>query len=65
MWIVVLITQNKMTVDLATEILREAGLIVKVRTLGAKNNSSYGCYEILLPESEVEEGHRALISKLF
>lgn len=64
MWIVVFITQNKETADTVAELLRKAGLIVKVRTVGAKSNSSYGCYEILLPESEVEEGHRVLISDL-
>ena len=65
MWIVVFITQNKETADTVTEFLREAGLIVKVRTLGAKSNEVFGCYEILLPESQVEEGHRILISNLF
>ncbi len=65
MWIVVLITQNKETADIVTELLRKAGLIVKIRAVGAKTDSIYGCYEILLPESEVEEGHRVLISNLF
>ncbi len=65
MWIVVFITQNRETADTVTELLREAGLIVKIRTLGAKSDNVYGCYEILLPESEVEEGHRILVSNLF
>ena len=65
MWIVVFITQNKETADTVTELLREAGLIVKVRPLGAKSNNVFGCYEILLPESQVEEGHRILVSSLF
>ena len=64
MWIVIFITQNRETADVATEILRKAGLVVKMRTLGTKTDSVYGCYEILLPESEVEEGHRVLISNL-
>lgn len=65
MWIVVFITQNKETADTVTDLLREAGLIVKVRATGATTNNVYGCYEILLPEAEVEEGHRILISNLF
>ena len=65
MWIVVFITQNRETADTVTELLREGGLIVKIRTLGTKANNVYGCYEILLPESQVEEGHRILISNLF
>ncbi len=64
MWIVIFITQNRETAELATEILRNSGLVVKVRTLGTKTDSVYGCYEILLPESEVEEGHKVLISNL-
>ena len=65
MWIVVFITQSRETADTVTELLREAGLIVKVRASGTTANNVYGCYEILLPESEVEEGHRILISNLF
>ena len=65
MWIVVFISQNKEIADRVTDVLRQAGLIVKVRTLGAKSDNVYGCYEILLPESEVEEGHRVLISNFY
>ncbi len=64
MWIVIFITQNRETADKATKLLREAGLVVKVRTLGTKTENIYGCYEVLLPESEVEEGHKVLINSL-
>jgi len=64
MWIVVFVTQNRETADVATALLRDAGLVVKVRTLGTKTDSVYGCFEILLPEPEVEEGHKVLISNL-
>ncbi len=65
MWIVIFITQNKDTANQVMELLREAGLIVKLRTAASKNDSLYGCFEILLPESEIEEGHKILISKFF
>ncbi len=65
MWIVIFITQNKETANHVTELLREAGLIVKMRSTGTRGNAAYGCYEILLPESEVEEGHKVLISELY
>lgn len=65
MWVVIFITQNRETADVTMELLRDAGLVVKVRTLGTKSDSVYGCFEVLLPESEVEEGHRVLISNLF
>ncbi|MBQ3181425.1 MAG: glutamate decarboxylase [Clostridia bacterium] len=64
MWIVIFVTQNRETADVATTLLRDAGLVVKVRTLGTKTDGVYGCFEILLPESEVEEGHKVLISSL-
>ena len=65
MWIVIFITQNKETANNVTELLRAAGLIVKMRSTSTRGNAAYGCYEILLPESEVEEGHRVLISEIF
>ena len=65
MWIVVFITQSRENANRVTEFLRKAGLIVKLRSTGTKANEDFGCYEILLPESEVEEGHRVLISNLF
>ena len=65
MWIVVYITQNKETALQTKELLRKAGLLVKMRAVGLRGNEQYGCYEILLPESEVEEGHNILIEKTF
>ncbi len=44
------------------KLLLDAGLLVKVRTVGLLPDQRYGCYEILLPESEIEEGHRAIIN---
>ena len=57
MWIVVYITQNKETAMTIKKLLRDAGLLVKMRSIGLRSDEQYGCYEILLPESEVEEGH--------
>ncbi len=65
MWIVIYITQNRETAMLVKKLLREEGLLVKMRSIGPRANQQYGCYEILLPESEVEEGHNLLIKNLF
>lgn len=65
MWIVIFITQNKGTANHVMELLRDSGLIVKLRTTSAKSDSACGCFEILLPESEIEEGHKILISNFF
>ncbi len=65
MWTVIFITQSKETAEMLKKLLRDAGLLVKVRSIGGSGVGQYGCYEILLPESEVEEGHNVLIDKMF
>ncbi len=64
MWIVVYITQNKETAMSVKRLLRDAGLLVKMRSIGLRSDEQYGCYEILLPESEVEEGHSVIIENI-
>ena len=64
MWTVIFITQLRETAETLKKLLRDAGLLVKVRSIGANGVGQYGCYEILLPESEVEEGHSILIDNL-
>lgn len=64
MWTVVYIAQNKEKAMLVEKLLRDSGLLVKIRGIGMKADEQYGCYEILLPESEVEEGHNILIEGL-
>jgi len=44
-------------------LLLDAGLLVKVRGIGHLLEDQYGCYEVLLPEAEVEEGHSIIIKK--
>ena len=63
MWTVIFITQTKEMAETLKKLLHDAGLLVKVRSIGA-SGGQYGCYEILLPESEVEEGHSILIDNL-
>ena len=65
MWIVVYITQNRETALTVKRLLREAGLLVKMRSIGLRASEQYGCYEIMLPESEVEEGHNLIIENVF
>ena len=61
MWIVVYITQNRETAMSLKKLLNEAGLLVKVRSIGLREDAQYGCYEVLLPESEIEEDHNVII----
>ena len=65
MWTVIFITQSRETAETIKKLLRDAGLLVKVRSIGAGGTGQYGCYEILLPESEIEEGHNILIDRMY
>ena len=65
MWIVVYITQNREKALTVKRLLREAGLLVKMRSISLRASEQYGCYEIMLPEAEVEEGHNLMIEHVF
>lgn len=61
MWTVVYMAQSK---DIATrlqDVLTKEGLLVKIRPISknVENNDNY--YEVLVPESEVEEAHGIII----
>ncbi|RCX19371.1 hypothetical protein DFR58_103116 [Anaerobacterium chartisolvens] len=65
MWTVVYMAQSK---DIATrlqELLKNEGILVKLRPISKnpENNDNY--YEVLVPEAEVEEAHSVIIEKGF
>ncbi|HEX3029341.1 MAG TPA: hypothetical protein VHT34_08570 [Clostridia bacterium] len=65
MWTVVYMAQSK---DIATKLqvlLSEEGILVKLRPISKnpENNDNY--YEVLVPESEIEEAHSVIIEKGF
>ena len=45
------------------ELIMSSGLLVKVRAIGGSNDEKYGCYEILVPESELDEAHGIIINQ--
>lgn len=61
MWTVVYMAQNKEDADSIGKILEEKGLLTKVRTMGENGDDEEMCYEILVPESEVNEAHEIII----
>lgn len=63
MWTVVYLSQSKDIANRIKELLQQAGLLVKVRTITQSSSENFGCFEILVPESEVEEAHSLIISK--
>jgi len=65
MWIVVYIAQLKEQAEKIRDLLKAADVLVKIRAVNQSDNEKYGCYEILVPESEVPEAHDIIISNLF
>ena len=61
MWTVVYMAQNKEDADSVGKVLEEKGLLIKVRTVGETDEEGELCYEILVPESEVNEAHEIII----
>ena len=61
MWMVVFITQSKESAEKIRTLLQEAGLPVKVKSVNQSENDRFGCYEILVPESELTEAHSVII----
>lgn len=61
MWTVVYIAQSKDIAVKLQDILTKEGLLVKIRPISnnAENVDNY--YEVLVPESEVEEAHGIII----
>lgn len=65
MWTVVYMAQNKEMADRLQGFLEEGGLLVKLRPINKVVETEDNCYEILVPESEVEEAHSIIIDKGF
>lgn len=63
MWTVVYMAQSKDIAVGLQDILAKEGILVKIRPIskGRDNNDDY--YEILVPESEVQEAHSVIIEK--
>ena len=61
MWTVIYLAQNIDTANKLIELLESKGLLVKLRTLSCDNKNESECYEVLVPETEVDEAHSVLI----
>lgn len=55
MWTVVYIAPSKSVAERLKDVLTSEGLLVSLRTVGLPHNGEGGSYEILVPESEVDE----------
>lgn len=63
MWMVVFVAQSLEIAEKIKELIMSSGLLVKVRAIGGSSDEKYGCYEILVPESELDEAHSIIINQ--
>ena len=61
MWTVVYIARTKDMADKLQKILEDDGMLVKVRPICKSTDGSDTSYEVLVPESEVEQAHGLII----
>lgn len=65
MWTVVYMAQSKEIVLKLQEILEKEGLLVKIRPVNKNSDNGDNYYEVLVPESEVQEAHSIIIDTGF
>ncbi len=65
MWTVVYMAQNKDIAVKLEQCLNDQGILVKQCPVSRKKDSDNSYFEILVPESEVEEAHSVIIEKGF
>jgi hypothetical protein len=65
MWTVVYMAQGKETATKLQDLLTEEGILVKLRAISKKHENNDNYFEVLVPETEVEEAHSVIIEKGF
>lgn len=65
MWTVVYMTQSRDIALSAQQLLESNGIIVMLRFLCSDGEDASGCYELLVPEAEVQQGLSLIIDKDF
>lgn len=65
MWTVVYMAQGKETADKLQDLLTKEGILVKLRPISRNHENSDNYFEVLVPETEVEEAHSIIIEKGF
>lgn len=65
MWTVVYMAQSKEIVIKLQQVLEQEGLLVKIRPINKNLDNNDNYYEVLVPESEVEEAHSIIIDTGF
>lgn len=63
MWTVVYMAQSKDIAIELEELLKQEGILVKLRPISKNNEKSDDYFEVLVPEAEVEEAHSVIIEE--
>ncbi len=63
MWTVVYMAQSKEIANNMQDLLSNEGILVKLRPINKNRETNDDYYEVLVPESEVEEAHSVIIEK--
>lgn len=63
MWTVVYVAQNKEELDKIYKALDDEGILIKVRKIGKPDDKAI--YEVLVPQSEVEDASVVLTSIVY
>lgn len=64
MWTVVYMAQNREKAGILQSALEQAGILVRVQTVGKMENTN-DYLEVSVPETDVEEAHNIIIDKGF
>ncbi len=60
MWTVVYLAKGKKLADKVSGLISEEGVLVKVQPVNRNADEEESYFEVLVPESEVEEAHNIL-----
>ena len=63
MWTVVYMAQSKEIANSMQDLLSNEGILVKLIPINKNRETNDDYYEVLVPESEVEEAHSVIIEK--
>lgn len=61
MWTVVYMAQDRESVERLQQLLEQQSILVMVRPVNKQATDDDCCYEVLVPESEVEQTHNIII----
>ncbi|HHV60228.1 MAG TPA: hypothetical protein GXX49_08095 [Clostridiaceae bacterium] len=61
MWTVVYMAQSKEIATKLQDLLTKEGILVKLSPISKNRDNNDTYYEVLVPESEVEEAHSVII----